>query len=193
MSYAQSNDIERTATEIRVSSNNESGFNWVLGAFQETNEKVTDVDYLQPGATFYSNGLSGTWWEADLDRKGEIQALFGEAYIDIGDKSQLTLGFRNYDQDMDLTASNGYYGDMQFGITNQKFNSSESGTIPKINIKHNVSDDLMVYGTYTEGFRPSGVNRLRPSDPAPKTYEADYLESMELGFKSTLNLSLIHI
>ena len=187
MSYAQSNDIERTATEIRVSSNNESGFNWVLGAFQETNEKVTDVDYLQPGATFYSNGLSGTWWEADLDRKGEIQALFGEAYIDIGDKSQLTLGFRNYDQDMDLTASNGYYGDMQFGITNQKFNSSESGTIPKINIKHNVSDDLMVYGTYTEGFRPSGVNRLRPSDPAPKTYEADYLESMELGFKSTLN------
>ena len=136
MSYAQSNDIERTATEIRVSSNNESGFNWVLGAFQETNEKVTDVDYLQPGATFYSNGLSGTWWEADLDRKGEIQALFGEAYIDIGDKSQLTLGFRNYDQDMDLTASNGYYGDMQFGITNQKFNSSESGTIPKINIKY---------------------------------------------------------
>ena len=50
---------------------------------------------------------SGTWWEADLDRKGEIQAIFGEAYIDINDKTQLTVGFRNYDQDMDLTASNG--------------------------------------------------------------------------------------
>ena len=186
MTYAQSNDMERTATEIRISSNNESGFNWVLGAFQETNEKVTDVDYLQPGATFYSNGLSGTWWEADLDRKGEIQAIFGEAYIDINEKTQLTVGFRNYDQDMDLVASNGYYGDMQFGITNEEFKSSESGTIPKLNIKHNVSDDLMVYGTYSEGFRPSGVNRLRPSDPAPKTYDADYLESMELGFKSTM-------
>ena len=87
---------------------------------------------------------------------------------------------------MDLVASNGYYGDMQFGITNEQFNSSASGTIPKINIKHNISDNLMVYGTYTEGFRPGGVNRLRPSDPAPKTYDADYLESMELGFKSTL-------
>ena len=186
MTYAQSNNIERSSTEVRISSNNESGFNWVLGAFQETNEKVTDVDYLQPGGSYYSSGLSGTWWEADLDRKGEIQAIFGEAYIDIGDKTQLTVGFRNYDQDMDLTASNGYYGDMSFGITNQKFKSSESGTIPKVNIKHNISDDLMVYGTYSEGFRPSGVNRLRPSDPAPKTYDADYLESLELGFKSTI-------
>jgi len=186
MTYAQSNNIERSSTEVRISSNNESGFNWVLGAFQETNEKVTDVDYLQPGGSYASSGLSGTWWEADLDRKGEIQAIFGEAYIDIGDKTQLTVGFRNYDQDMDLTASNGYYGNMSFGITNEKFKSSESGTIPKVNIKHNISDDLMVYGTYSEGFRPSGVNRLRPSDPAPKTYDADYLESLELGFKSTI-------
>ena len=186
MTYAQSNNIERSSTEVRISSNNESGFNWVLGAFQETNEKVTDVDYLQPGGSYASSGLSGTWWEADLDRKGEIQAIFGEAYIDISDKTQLTVGFRNYDQDMDLTASNGYYGNMSFGITNEKFKSSESGTIPKVNIKHNISDDLMVYGTYSEGFRPSGVNRLRPSDPAPKTYDADYLESLELGFKSTI-------
>ena len=186
MTYAQSNDMERNSTEIRVSSNNDSGFNWVLGAFQETNEKTTDVDYLQPGGSYYPSGLSGTWWEADLDRKGEIQAIFGEAYIDINDKTQLTVGFRNYDQDMDLTASNGYYGDYLFGISNQNFKSSESGTIPKLNIKHNISDDLMVYGTYSEGFRPSGVNRLRPTDPAPKTYDADYLESLELGFKSTL-------
>ncbi|MAD48378.1 MAG: hypothetical protein CMQ53_03385, partial [Gammaproteobacteria bacterium] len=186
MTYAQSNEIERSSTEVRISSNNESGFNWVLGAFQESNEKVTDVDYLQPGGSYFSSGLSGTWWEADLDRKGDIQAIFGEAYVDIGEKTQLTVGFRNYDQDMDLTASNGYYGNMSFGITNQKFKSSESGTIPKFNIKHNISDDLMVYGTYSEGFRPSGVNRLRPSDPAPKTYDADYLESLELGFKSTL-------
>ena len=132
MTYAQSNDIERTATEIRVSSDNDSGFNWVLGAFQETNEKVTDVDYLQPGGSYSSSGLSGTWWEADLDRKGEIQAIFGEAYIDINDKTQLTVGFRNYDQDMDLTASNGYYGGYLFGISNQNFKSSESGTIPKL-------------------------------------------------------------
>ena len=186
MTYSQGNNAERTATEIRVSSNNDSGFNWVLGAFQETNEKVTDIDFLQPGATFYSNGLSGTWWEADLDRTGEIEALFGEAYIDIGEKTQLTLGFRDYEQDMKLLASNGYYGDKQYGLIGGNFTSSASGTIPKINLKHNINDDFMVYGSYTEGFRPGGVNRMSPSDTAPRTYEADYLESMELGFKSKL-------
>ena len=142
MTYSQGNSAERTATEIRVSSNNDSGFNWVLGAFQETNEKVTDVDYLQPGATFYSNGLSGTWWEADLDRTGEIEALFGEAYIDIGEKTQLTLGFRDYEQDMKLLASNGYYGDKQYGLIGGNFTSSESGTIPKINLKHNIKKKI---------------------------------------------------
>ena len=90
MTYAQSNDMERNSTEIRVSSNNDSGFNWVLGAFQETNEKTTDVDYLQPGGSYFTSGLSGTWWEADLDRKGEIQAIFGEAYIAVS-YTHLTL------------------------------------------------------------------------------------------------------
>jgi len=45
-----------------------TGFNWVLGAFQETNKKITDVDYIQPGSSHTNN----RWWEADLDRKGKI-------------------------------------------------------------------------------------------------------------------------
>ena len=45
MTYAQTNDIERTSTELRIQSNNETGFNWVLGAFQETNEKITDIHF----------------------------------------------------------------------------------------------------------------------------------------------------
>ena len=33
MTYAQTHDIERTSTEIRIQSNNDSGFNWFHGAF----------------------------------------------------------------------------------------------------------------------------------------------------------------
>jgi len=47
----------------------------------------------------------------------------------------------------------------------------------------------MVYGSYSEGYRPSGVNRPRPNDSGfsvPETYEPDYLDSLEIGFKSTL-------
>tara|TARA_A100001234_G_scaffold34324_3_gene26824 strand:- start:679 stop:3069 length:2391 start_codon:yes stop_codon:yes gene_type:complete len=182
MTYAQTNEIERTSTEFRLQSNNESGFNWILGAFKETNEKVTDVDYLQPGSIY------PTFWEADLVRKGDIDAIFGEAYFDISDKTELTVGLRNYDQKMNLVASDGYYGSYSFGISNLNFKSSESGTIPKVSISHDVSDDVMVYGSYSEGFRPSGVNRPRPSQAGliPETYDADYLDSYEVGVKSSL-------
>jgi outer membrane receptor protein involved in Fe transport len=189
ITYAQSNDIERKSTELRFQSNYEGGFNWVLGAFQETNEKVTDVDYLQPGASF-PNGTSGTWWEADLDRKGDIDAIFGELYIDLNDKTSLTLGLRDYDQTMHLMAKDGYYGALQYGLTDGDFKSNESGNIKKLSLKHNVSDDVMVYGNYSEGFRPSGVNRPRPNASGfsvPETYDPDYLDSIEIGFKSTLN------
>ena len=179
MSYAQSNDIERTATEFRVQSNNEdSGFQWILGAFTETDKKLTDVDYLQPGGY-------PIYWEADLQRKGEKEAVFGEATIDITDKTTLIMGFRDYSSDMDLTAADGYYGSYGYGINATNFKNSESGFIPKINVAHDITDDIMVYANITEGFRPSGVNRARPSDTTvPKVYDADYLESMEIGFKS---------
>ena len=184
MSYAQSNDIERTATEFRIQSTNEdSGFQWVLGAFSETDKKTTDVDYLQPGRT---DGRP-KFWEADLKRSGEKEALFGEASIDVNDKTILTLGFRDYQQEMNLTAADGYYGGYEFGITATDFKSSESGFIPKINISHDISEDVMVYANITEGFRPSGVNRPRPGDTDVKAvYDADYLESLEIGVKSTL-------
>tara|TARA_B100000575_G_C23141362_1_gene664312 strand:+ start:3651 stop:6086 length:2436 start_codon:yes stop_codon:yes gene_type:complete len=191
MTYAQSNDIERKSTEIRIQSNNDSGFNWVLGAFQETNEKITAVDYLQPGANFgYYGGTTGTWWRADLDRKGEIDAVFGEVYLDLTDKTSVTLGLRKYDQTMNLLASDGYYGNKQYGLLDGNFSSKEKGSIPKLAIQHNISDDVMVYGSYTEGYRPSGVNRPRPNSSGfsvPETYDADYLDSLEIGFKSTLH------
>jgi len=182
MTYAQTNDIERTATEFRIQSNNDSGFNWILGAFKETNEKVTDVDYLQPGST------NPIFWEADLVRKGDIDAIFGEAYFDLSEKTSLTMGLRKYDQKMNLTASDGSYGSYAYGINNLVFNSSETGSIPKLSISHDISDDIMVYGSYSEGFRSSGVNRPRPSQAGliPETYDPDYLDSYEIGVKSSL-------
>ena len=69
------------------------------------------------------------FWEADLVRN-DIDAMFGEACF-ISDKTELTVGLRNYDQKMNLVASDGYYSSYSFGISNLNFKSSESGTIPK--------------------------------------------------------------
>src|SRR5688572_19967226 len=57
----------------------------------------------------------------------------------------------------------------------------EKDTIFKFSAAYRFGDEKMVYATWSEGFRPGGVNRAAPLPP----YKADYLENYELGFKTT--------
>jgi iron complex outermembrane recepter protein len=58
---------------------------------------------------------------------------------------------------------------------------SEDGTVPKVNLTYRFDDARLVYATYSEGFRPGGINRNGTVPP----YESDYLKNYELGWKTT--------
>ncbi len=58
----------------------------------------------------------------------------------------------------------------------------EDGVSPKVNLTYKVNPDVMVYATFSEGFRPGGVNRRGTFPP----YDADYLQNFEIGWKTTL-------
>ena len=189
MSYTQTDNHERESYEFRIQSKGDSGFQWVLGAFSETSTRDYEIEYLWPGLN--PGGLSfqptnGQWWNLDNTREEEVEAIFGEGYFDLNDKTRLTLGFRSYDQETMVDAKDGYFG--VFDGVDKVFNSSDSGLVPKLNIAHDLNENTMVYGTYSEGFRASGINRVRPAQTAfiPETYKSDYLESLEFGFKSTM-------
>ena len=55
----------------------------------------------------------------------------------------------------------------------------------KANLSYEFTDDFMGYVTYSEGFRPGGINR-EGTDIIPQIYEPDVLENFELGWKSML-------
>ena len=57
----------------------------------------------------------------------------------------------------------------------------DSGVAPKFNISHRPNDNLLVYATYSEGFRPSGINRTtgRTAELVPDTYTSDLLRNLE--------------
>jgi outer membrane receptor protein involved in Fe transport len=56
--------------------------------------------------------------------------------------------------------------------------------VSKFNLAYTVNNDLMVYGTYSEGYRPGGLNRLSVTAIAG-AYQADILTSYEFGMKGT--------
>jgi outer membrane receptor protein involved in Fe transport len=65
--------------------------------------------------------------------------------------------------------------------TNVDKSTSDTGFIHKLNATYKITDDVMVYATWSKGFRPGGINRRGTLPP----YGADKLDNYELGWKTT--------
>lgn len=52
--------------------------------------------------------------------------------------------------------------------------------VGRVNLNYKVNDDVLVYATWSEGFRPGGINR----NPFVGDYEPDFLTNWEAGWKT---------
>ena len=194
--------------EFRLS-NQSDDLDWVVGLFYQEREEGWDfftqtVDYRN--SLGYANQMASVayylpdrlpvaptdiWW-ASYDRtEWETMAVFGEVNYRFDENWELTVGGRYFDREADKT----YWVENPKGALtadgilpkNKRDNESNTDFVPKVSIKYNINDDMMVYALYSEGYRPGGVNRGRSSAPIyPDKYEADFLMNTEIGFKSTL-------
>ena len=197
MYYIEEDSYDRSSTEFRVQSSNDSGFRWILGVFIEDQKLEYRTLYEFPAVAASLTAKPGVWWDQQNIREDSQKALFGEATWPIDDKTELTVGMRAYDNQADFDAKDGYFGYFEdhpiiswaAGRT-EKYSKGFSDVSPKVNIAHKLNDDVLLYATYSSGFRPSGTNRLnkvaRESGIVPATYDSDTLTNLEAGFKSTL-------
>jgi iron complex outermembrane recepter protein len=65
--------------------------------------------------------------------------------------------------------------------TNVDKSTSDTGFIHKLNATYKITDDVLVYATWSRGFRPGGINRRGTLPP----YGSDKLDNYELGWKTT--------
>ena len=63
------------------------------------------------------------------------------------------------------------------------------GLTYRFNATWKPTDDVMLYATWSKGFRPGGINRRVDVDP----YGADYLTNYEIGWKTTLAGGLVRL
>ena len=148
----------------------------------------------------------------DIRRMEEQMAFFGEVSYDFTDNLELIVGLRYYDMEIDFEGSSNF-GDGIFqgspatnGVVNKDrgrdYDISGGHTteplelddvIVKFTANYKFNDDVLLYGTYSEGFRPGGWNRgggIPATNPAyptvSSTYESDDVQNYELGWKMTL-------
>jgi outer membrane receptor protein involved in Fe transport len=65
--------------------------------------------------------------------------------------------------------------------TNVDKSTSDTGFIHKLNATYKITDDVLLYATWSRGFRPGGINRRGTLPP----YGSDKLDNYELGWKTT--------
>ena len=198
----------KTSNELRVSSPKQYPLRFTVGGFLQ--RQVHDIlqDYVvnnggDPLATALSvQGWPGSVWLTDEQRVDRDSAAFGEVAYDITSKLTLTAGDRHYTFDNTLYGFYGFGSGFAYGASqgvatcfpgsgpfrgapcvDLNGKSEGSGNSPKVNLTYKITDDALVYATYSKGFRPGGVNRNGGGVLPP--YQPDYLTNYELGWKST--------
>ncbi|MEL7186781.1 MAG: TonB-dependent receptor [Pseudomonadota bacterium] len=144
-----------------------------------------------------------SWWYSDSHTDWDQQALFGEATWHINDNWDLTLGGRFFDRSntnfyrVDHPGGLNLMGEpdtadpatRQYRLANNNIAPANRGTeeefIPKVALSYTLDSGDMMYGLFTRGTRPGGVNRSRGEPFFSTTYDSDIMDNYEVGYRST--------
>lgn len=188
------NEYERSTHELRLLSLGDGSLHYTVGAFFQQNEHKYLQQWIQPGMApaLSVQGLprSDVYFRTDQVRDLDQVAVFGELTFDFTDTLSGTIGARWFDEEATLRGVVGWgpaYFDPSPGAQDTPVDSkiSTSDTIFKANLTWNLSDDAMLYFTWSEGYRPGGVNRDPGLPVSALTWVPDFLTNYELGWKTT--------
>ena len=154
--------------------------------------------YYDPDFPVPAPPSGGNWFTGVYDSTIEQMALFGEIGFGVTDNFNITVGGRFFDLELDRTLKQGALFPLgtepdcstDFCFADAVGTSSESDFVPKLTLDYHFSDDLMVYTTYSEGFRRGGANAARaisifgPGQPLHE-YRSDSMKNYEAGIKAT--------
>jgi len=197
--YIIGNDeYRKTSNEVRLSSPREDRFRFVIGLFEEEQSHDINQQYKinDLGSDLEVTGWPDTLWLTQQVREDNDSAIFGEMNFDFTDQLTGTVGARYFRTDDSLKGffgfGTGYSSSLGEGAcldnipfhgapcTNLDKSTDESGTLYRGNLAYKFGEDKMIYGTFSQGFRPGGINRRGTLPP----YKADYLDNYEFGWKT---------
>jgi outer membrane receptor protein involved in Fe transport len=205
--FINDDGYEKTSHEIRISSPQDARVRFQVGAFYQKQEHDFQQRWVVEGlapSMWPNQGTDQRFQDIvylnSLFREDEDEAYFGSVSFDVTDSLEATVGARYFKPEVTVE---GFYG---FGLgfngvwsgtgetqcatqddwkgkpcKNVEKGISESDSVYRANLTWKISDDHMVYGTWSEGYRPGGINRK----PSAGEYTSDFLTNYELGWKTT--------
>jgi len=192
-------NYSKTSNELRLSSPKDSLFRYTVGVFAEEQEHKIHQEYRVNGLSDEQSvgGDSGLLWLTEQTRNDNDWAVFGEMNFDFTDRLTGLVGGRYFHTEDKLR---GFFGFADWGWSSQGEAScftprvpfrnapcssvdkttKESDSIGKASLTFKIDPDKMIYATWSEGFRPGGINRRATLPP----YQSDFLTNYEFGWKT---------
>ena len=200
------NDWKQTSHEFRVTSQFSDRIQFIAGIYDWETDfdqrwNVFDLFYQlsRLGNPTWAPGRDGVPWEADVaGNNGQSQvttstAAFFSADWYVNDQWTLTTGFRWTEEEKDFVGGSsapGYYplrGETWPGIYNPFFAKQKwTETTPKVGARYQLNDDVMLYASYSEGFKSGGFFARQANYLIDPSYDPEYVKNYEFGWKTTL-------
>lgn len=192
-------DTEQTTQELRLTSTGDGPLQWIAGLYFLDENKFGALGLVRRvGAPNLRS------FNIFAENKTEAWAAFGEVSYALSDRLTLTAGLRYSDEEKEdfnslnfvlVSAANpegeveqGLFGNINYAACGalcpfQTRTDSQSwdDLTPKIGLEYQYSDDVLLYASYTEGFKSGGYNDYQPTNPV---YDQETIKSFEVGAKS---------
>ncbi len=200
-SFNQSQDRRKQFNqEVRLVSSHGGPFNWVLGGFYNQQKRLREYTEYLPGHPWVDLATNPDEIEYASFNKSKVteRAIFGEATFKATPKWQVTAGARyfGYKSDVSGRAVLPILGDplSPYDLEAAGGESKKSGWVWKFNTSYNFTPDLMVYATYSKGYRIGGPNSVAPCpavlNPPPAQNVCALPNEIQYGPDSTKNAEI---
>jgi len=174
-------DYEQDSHELRLTYDARDRLSFVLGGYLWNSEYSIDLNsYIGFNPDFpgqfldiyqYSNQETDSW------------AVFFEADYKLTDALTLTLGGR-YTEDEKESRQFGIVNTITDPFTSHPDEKWDEFT-PRVGLSYNISDDMMLFATYSNGYRSGGFNgRVANLTEAREPYDPETVDNYEIGIKS---------
>lgn len=205
--------------EVRFVSRHEGPLSWVLGGFYNENKYQSDYAERIPNHPWVDPDTNPEALEyvSYITSKVTEKAVFGEATFQIIPQWQVTAGTRYFDYDSEIqgAAALPVLGDplSPYDLPANGGEAGQDGWVWKFNTSFEFTPDILLYGTYSKGYRIGGPNRVAPCPPDVQPgqqiicalpdelqYGPDETKNIDIGIRTqlfdrmlTFNFNVYHI
>jgi iron complex outermembrane recepter protein len=199
--YFYYNNPQRWSEEVRLVSKPGGPFHWLVGYYWERTDDTTGSTYYVPGLqtqgaafqkylSYYGTTMSslppGQWYGYQTISDNLQTDEFANISFDVTTKLNIEVGVSHFSSNYNSYSP---YGQFAWAPTTPSYTAFKSNKVDsRAGLNYKVTDKVMVYGIFSQGFREGGANSGDPTScytgGVPRTYVPDTINNFEVGWKS---------